>query len=239
MTYKFLLLTTLTGKHHHKRQKQKARSAAPPEIISDGRNPDSAQNYAKGIQMEAEANKVLASTSTILDSGQTDLGLSAQLNESLRWDGILEDPAAEEERLQIYKVNRRKRYGLYIQQHFPAEPCPAVRHSPLLHVRASCTSSDHPECEDCCSYFPGEQTWACPEYRTSQRSPSCNQGCQENLSTSSVVRSWLLDVLCLHGEQNICILKTNKATCLLKHMQLRLLQQFKSASFCLFILQDH
>uniref|UniRef100_A0A8B9ZKQ8 Uncharacterized protein n=1 Tax=Anas platyrhynchos TaxID=8839 RepID=A0A8B9ZKQ8_ANAPL len=146
------------SKHHHKRQKQKARSAAPPEIISDGRNPDSAQNYAKGIQMEAEANKVLASTSTILDSGQTDLGLSAQLNESLRWDGILEDPAAEEERLQIYKVNRRKRYGLYIQQHFPAEPCPAVRHSPLLHVRASCTSSDHPECEDCCSYFPGEQT---------------------------------------------------------------------------------
>ncbi|KAI6074410.1 Protein LIAT1 [Aix galericulata] len=97
------------GKHHHKPRKQKARSAAPPEIISDGRNPDSAQNYAKGIQMEAEANKVLASTSTILDSGQTDLGLSAQLNESLRWDGILEDPVAEEGRLQIYRVNRRKR----------------------------------------------------------------------------------------------------------------------------------
>lgn len=156
--YKFLLLTTLTGKHHHKPQKQKARSAAPPEIISDGRNPDSAQNYANGIQMEAEANEVLATTSTILDSGQTDLGLSAQLNESLRWDGILEDPVAEEERLQIYRVNRRKRYGLYIQQHFPAEPCPTVRHSPLLHVKASCTSSDHTGCEDCCSYFPGEQT---------------------------------------------------------------------------------
>uniref|UniRef100_A0A8B9E9E7 Protein LIAT1 n=1 Tax=Anser cygnoides TaxID=8845 RepID=A0A8B9E9E7_ANSCY len=145
------------GKHHHKARKQKARSAASPEIVSHGRNPDSAQNYTKGIQMEAEVNKVLASTSTILDSGQTDLGLSAQLNESLRWDGILEDPVAEEERLRIYKVNRRKRYGLYIQQHLPAEPCPTVGHSQLLHVRASCTSSDHTECEDCCSYFPGEQ----------------------------------------------------------------------------------
>ncbi|XP_040388132.1 protein LIAT1 [Cygnus olor] len=145
------------GKHHHKPRKQKARSAAPPEIVSHGRNPDSAQNYAKGIQMEAEVNKVLASTSTVLDSGQTDLGLSAQLNESLRWDGILEDPVAEEERLRIYKVNRRKRYRLYIQQHLPPEPCPTVGHSPLLHVRASCTSSDQTECEDCCSYFPGEQ----------------------------------------------------------------------------------
>ncbi|XP_005402693.1 PREDICTED: protein LIAT1 isoform X2 [Chinchilla lanigera] len=36
--------------------------------------------------------------------------LSNQVNESLRWDGILADPEAEKERIRIYKLNRRKRY---------------------------------------------------------------------------------------------------------------------------------
>uniref|UniRef100_A0A8C3JR26 Uncharacterized protein n=1 Tax=Calidris pygmaea TaxID=425635 RepID=A0A8C3JR26_9CHAR len=148
----------LTDKHHHKTRKQQARSPPSFEIPSPGRNPDSAQNKAEEKQTDAEIKKVVVSTSIILDSNQTDQGLSAQLHESLRWDGILEDPVAEEERLRIYKMNRRKRYELYIQQHLPAEPCPNVRHSPLLHHRARCASSDHTACkEDCCSYFPEEQ----------------------------------------------------------------------------------
>ncbi|XP_069040236.1 protein LIAT1 isoform X2 [Lepisosteus oculatus] len=36
--------------------------------------------------------------------------LSSQVRESLRWEGVLGDPEAEEERLRIYKANRRKRY---------------------------------------------------------------------------------------------------------------------------------
>ncbi|XP_074016996.1 protein LIAT1 [Numenius arquata] len=145
-------------KHHHKTRKQQARSPPSLEIPSPGRNPDSAQNKAEEEQTDAEIKEVVVSTSIILDPNQTDQGLSAQLNESLRWDGILEDPVAEEERLRIYKMNRRKRYELYIQQHLPAKPCPTVRHSPLLHHRAPCTSSDHTVCkEDCCSYFPKEQ----------------------------------------------------------------------------------
>lgn len=32
------------------------------------------------------------------------------INESLRWEGVLEDPDQERERLKIYKMNRRKRY---------------------------------------------------------------------------------------------------------------------------------
>lgn len=37
-------------------------------------------------------------------------------NESLRWEGVLNDPAAEEERIREYKINRRKRYLLAAQK---------------------------------------------------------------------------------------------------------------------------
>lgn len=36
--------------------------------------------------------------------------LSAQTRESLRWVGVLEDPQAEEKRLELYRANRRQRY---------------------------------------------------------------------------------------------------------------------------------
>ncbi|XP_076606981.1 uncharacterized protein LOC143332973 [Chaetodon auriga] len=36
--------------------------------------------------------------------------LSAQARESLRWEGVLEDPRAEEKRLELYRANRRQRY---------------------------------------------------------------------------------------------------------------------------------
>ncbi|XP_065550776.1 protein LIAT1 [Lathamus discolor] len=118
------------AKHHHTTRKQQACSSQLPEIPGPGRNPDPAQNNAEENRKDAEMNKVVVSTASTLDSAQTDQGLSAQLNESLRWDGILEDPVAEEERLCIYKMNRRKRYELYLQQHFPTKPCPTARHSP-------------------------------------------------------------------------------------------------------------
>ncbi|CAM9720726.1 unnamed protein product [Bubo scandiacus] len=150
--------TIARADNHHKTRKQQARFPPSLEITSLGRNPDSGQNNAEENQEDAEIHKVVVSTSTISDSSQTDEGLSAQLNESLRWDGILEDPVAEEERLRVYKMNRRKRYESYIQQHLPAESCPTVRHSPPRGRRASCTSSDLTVGKaDCCSYFPEEQ----------------------------------------------------------------------------------
>ncbi|XP_051891686.1 protein LIAT1 isoform X2 [Pristis pectinata] len=36
--------------------------------------------------------------------------LATSVNESLRWDGILDDPVAEEERIKLYKLNRQLRY---------------------------------------------------------------------------------------------------------------------------------
>ncbi|KAM4620204.1 protein LIAT1 [Polymixia lowei] len=36
--------------------------------------------------------------------------LTAQARESLRWEGALEDPLAEEKRMEVYRANRRQRY---------------------------------------------------------------------------------------------------------------------------------
>lgn len=36
--------------------------------------------------------------------------LSSKIQNSLRWEGVLEDPVAEQERIEVYKANRRKRY---------------------------------------------------------------------------------------------------------------------------------
>ncbi|XP_039742180.1 protein LIAT1 [Pteropus medius] len=49
--------------------------------------------------------------------------LSNQINESLRWDGILADPEAEQERIRIYKLNRRKRYRILALKGFHSDPC--------------------------------------------------------------------------------------------------------------------
>uniref|UniRef100_UPI00398ED6C0 protein LIAT1 n=1 Tax=Pristiophorus japonicus TaxID=55135 RepID=UPI00398ED6C0 len=36
--------------------------------------------------------------------------LATSINETLRWDGVLEDPVAEDERIKLYKLNRQRRY---------------------------------------------------------------------------------------------------------------------------------
>lgn len=41
--------------------------------------------------------------------------VSSQAQESLRWEGVLDDPIAEAERLEVYKANRRKRYMAFKQ----------------------------------------------------------------------------------------------------------------------------
>ncbi|XP_019594996.2 protein LIAT1 isoform X2 [Rhinolophus sinicus] len=49
--------------------------------------------------------------------------LSNQVNESLRWDGMLDDPEAEKERIRQYKLNRRKRYRILALKGFHSDPC--------------------------------------------------------------------------------------------------------------------
>uniref|UniRef100_A0A452IC43 Protein LIAT1 n=1 Tax=Gopherus agassizii TaxID=38772 RepID=A0A452IC43_9SAUR len=129
-----------TDKHHSKSRKHQTLSAQLLEI-SIRKDPDPAQDAVKGIHTDGEINKLLLSASTTSGSTQTEQDISDQINESLRWDGILEDPAAEEERLRVYKLNRRKRYGLYVQQQLPTEPCLTLTHFPLLQTKDPYTNS--------------------------------------------------------------------------------------------------
>ncbi|KYO33758.1 hypothetical protein Y1Q_0015298 [Alligator mississippiensis] len=117
------------NKHHGKSRKQQQQTQLL-EVSRLSKNTGLTPDPAKGIQPAAEMNTSVLPTSTISGSNQTDQDLSDQINDSLRWDGVLEDPAAEEERLRIYKLNRRKRYELYIQQHRPKEPHQTLEHPP-------------------------------------------------------------------------------------------------------------
>ncbi|KAE8624956.1 hypothetical protein XENTR_v10006105 [Xenopus tropicalis] len=59
-------------------------------------------------ECDTEKSNPSGSSSSIAQEGA--------VNESLRWEGALDDPVAEEERIQQYKINRRKRYLLAAQQ---------------------------------------------------------------------------------------------------------------------------
>ncbi|XP_061755200.1 protein LIAT1 [Nerophis ophidion] len=56
--------------------------------------------------------------------------LSAQARESLRWEEAVEDPQAEEERLEVYRANRRRRY--VAQQEVQQASALAAGTSPIL-----------------------------------------------------------------------------------------------------------
>ncbi|XP_028722864.1 protein LIAT1 isoform X2 [Peromyscus leucopus] len=72
--------------------------------------------------------------------------LSNQINESLRWDGILTDPEAEKERIRIYKLNRRKRYRLVALKGFHSDPCTeeSLENLPYLSDKDCSPSSKQP-----------------------------------------------------------------------------------------------
>ncbi|XP_032388902.1 protein LIAT1 [Etheostoma spectabile] len=49
---------------------------------------------------------LLTATNKTSGSGELDI----QARESLRWEGLLDDPQAEEKRMELYRANRRQRY---------------------------------------------------------------------------------------------------------------------------------
>uniref|UniRef100_A0A7M4F1C2 Uncharacterized protein n=1 Tax=Crocodylus porosus TaxID=8502 RepID=A0A7M4F1C2_CROPO len=130
MCGRFLLMVFLVAAHkHHGKSRKQQQQTQLLEVSRLSKNTGLTPDPSKGIQPAAEMNTFVLPTSTISSSNQADQDLSDQVNDSLRWDGVLEDPAAEEERLRIYKLNRRKRYELYIQQHLPKESHPTPEHS--------------------------------------------------------------------------------------------------------------
>ncbi|XP_025029472.1 protein LIAT1 [Python bivittatus] len=98
------------------------------------------EDHARGVPGKAARRPLSASPPAISVLTPEDAG---QPNESLRWDGVLEDPIAEEERLCNYRLNRRKRYGAFLQQSFPLEPSFPCKQLPELDKAAE-VEKEHP-----------------------------------------------------------------------------------------------
>ncbi|XP_058270978.1 protein LIAT1 [Hemibagrus wyckioides] len=78
--------------------------------------------YGKGQAKERSARKCRKGKSTQpaveeppAPDKEDKTDVSSQTQESLRWEGVLDDPVAEAERLEVYKANRRKRYMAFKQ----------------------------------------------------------------------------------------------------------------------------
>lgn len=79
-------------------------------------------NHAKGHAKERSGRKCrkgkhtqTAVEETPAPDKEEKMEVSSQTQESLRWEGVLDDPIAEAERLEVYKANRRKRYTAFKQ----------------------------------------------------------------------------------------------------------------------------
>ncbi|KAK6473351.1 protein LIAT1-like [Huso huso] len=79
------------------------------KVKLQGRTPaEAARTKSKPRKRKEAAAAVLSNPKPASSDNKADL--TSKRNESLRWEGTLEDPSAEENRIRIYKMNRRKRY---------------------------------------------------------------------------------------------------------------------------------
>ncbi|XP_007898921.1 protein LIAT1 isoform X2 [Callorhinchus milii] len=90
-------------KHHGKINKHHSHSALLPNETRQG-------NTKQCLKATDTSSKVGGDEAQVISSSSSVDQLASSLNESLRWDGILEDPVAEQERIRIYKQNRQMRY---------------------------------------------------------------------------------------------------------------------------------
>uniref|UniRef100_A0A8C9R074 Protein LIAT1 n=1 Tax=Scleropages formosus TaxID=113540 RepID=A0A8C9R074_SCLFO len=91
-------------KHKQKGQKKPVREGQKRSYISTPSNSDTGITQKHKEEAAAKPEETIA----CLPGGEEDL--STLIQESLRWASVLEDPVAEQRRIEIYKANRRKRY---------------------------------------------------------------------------------------------------------------------------------
>ncbi|CAL1528762.1 unnamed protein product [Lymnaea stagnalis] len=75
-----------------------------------GGNKHSRGNKEKLLSAQTTAKAKSSIILSFPSKNASQINLSAKSLESLRWDNILDDSEAERERIQMYKINRRKRY---------------------------------------------------------------------------------------------------------------------------------
>ncbi|XP_021520247.1 protein LIAT1 isoform X1 [Meriones unguiculatus] len=108
-------------KHHSRGRKSQPLSSSFHDIL----NPQKDQgSRAEPRDKEDNRHSLPYSCSVSRPTlSEIEESLSNQINESLRWDGILTDPEAEKERIRVYKLNRRKRYRLVALKGFHSDSC--------------------------------------------------------------------------------------------------------------------
>uniref|UniRef100_A0A8D2K1B4 Chromosome 17 open reading frame 97 n=1 Tax=Theropithecus gelada TaxID=9565 RepID=A0A8D2K1B4_THEGE len=108
-------------KHQSQSVKSQLLSSSSHDILSPGKDrgpkPEHRQNKVENKHLPSDS-----STVSLPDFAEIAEKLANQINESLRWDGILADPEAEKERIRIYKLNRRKRYRCLALKGFHTDP---------------------------------------------------------------------------------------------------------------------
>ncbi|KAL2765543.1 protein LIAT1, partial [Daubentonia madagascariensis] len=114
-----------SGKGDDKHQSRSLKSQQLSSSSHDILNPSKDHGPKPERRQDKQENKhtpPYSSTVSLPHFAEIAENLSNQINESLRWDGILADPEAEKERIRIYKVNRRKRYRILALKGFNSDP---------------------------------------------------------------------------------------------------------------------
>uniref|UniRef100_A0A8C9HC71 Protein LIAT1 n=1 Tax=Piliocolobus tephrosceles TaxID=591936 RepID=A0A8C9HC71_9PRIM len=108
-------------KHQSPSVKSQLLSSSFHDILSPGKDrgpkPEHRQSKVENRHLPSDS-----STVSLPDFAEIAENLANQINESLRWDGVLADPEAEKERIRIYKLNRRKRYRCLALKGFHTDP---------------------------------------------------------------------------------------------------------------------
>ncbi|XP_054988191.1 protein LIAT1 [Sorex araneus] len=108
-------------KHQNPGLKTQPRPSSLHSILSDIKDPGPRPEH-RSDKEDSKPAAPYTSSRSLPHVADPEEKLSGQANESLRWDGVLTDPEAEEERIRIYKVNRRKRYRSLALKSFHSEP---------------------------------------------------------------------------------------------------------------------
>ncbi|KAM5150298.1 protein LIAT1 [Callospermophilus lateralis] len=141
-------------KHQSRGLKSQPLSSSFHDIL----NPSKDHGAKSEPKPDKEANKQSPSYSCTVVSlppfAEVEENLSNQINESLRWDGILADPEAEKERIRVYKVNRRKRYRILALKSFHEDPSAedSPENLPYLSDKDCRASSRPPAAKTDCSH---------------------------------------------------------------------------------------
>lgn len=108
-----------------KRQSRGLKSQPPASASQDILSPSKDHGPRQEHKQDEGEHKPIApysATVSLPHFAEIEENLSNQVNESLRWDGILADPEAEKERIRIYKLNRRERYRISALKGFHSDP---------------------------------------------------------------------------------------------------------------------